>query len=124
MSKYSGKCDFGDTWEILGDRVKNMKVYFGNNIVPLEIHSYKDALPYFPYLVSMMESSDEGTIVRLCTVPYTEEIVTDEYRNYVKELLFNDMITAGWEESRAYRWVYGWEPWCEKYLQKKLDEVG
>ena len=73
MSKYSGKCDFGDTWEILGDRIKNAKIYFGYNIVPLKIESEKDALPYFPYLVGSMASSDESTTIHLSTISYVDQ---------------------------------------------------
>lgn len=73
MSMFSGKCDFGDTWEILGSRTKNIKVYFGDNIVPLRIDSRKDALPYFPFIVSSMSSSDELTVVHLSTKSYVDE---------------------------------------------------
>ena len=66
MSKYSGKCDFGDSWDIFGEEyILNSKIYIGNNIVPLKIESYKDALPYFPHIVYMQAGDKEGANIWL-----------------------------------------------------------
>ena len=81
MSKYCGKCDFGDTYEILGDRVKNVKVFIGNNIVPLKMETYKDFLPYFPFLVGSMASSDEGTVVFLDSRSYIDREEEDRLKS-------------------------------------------
>ena len=72
MSRYSGKCDFGDTYEILGDRIKNAKVFIGDNIIPLKMESYKDYLPYFPFLVGLMASSDDSTTIFLSSRSYVD----------------------------------------------------
>mgnify|MGYP007069954144 CR=1 FL=1 len=73
MSRYSGKCDFGDTYEILGERMKNADVFIGDNKVPLELNSKKDALPYFPFIVGLMGSSDEKTVIYLSSESYVDE---------------------------------------------------
>lgn len=68
MSRYSGKCDFGDTWRIHGEEhILNSDIYIGNNIVPLRINTYKDALPYFPHLVWLMAYDKESnkSVIRL-----------------------------------------------------------
>jgi hypothetical protein len=120
MSKYSGQCDFGDTWEILDERTATTKVYFGSNIAPLEIHSYKDALPYFPYGVAMLGSSKESTTVILTTTSLIEKSPLMAAKKHYQKLLFDDMIKAGYDESAAYRWVYGFKAWTEKFLDKTL----
>ena len=88
MSKFSGKCDVGDTYEILGERMKNAKVYIGDNIIPLRIDSEKDALPYFPFLVGSMASSDESTTIRLGSSSYVdvpEQEILDREWEYLRK---------------------------------------
>ena len=85
MSKYSGKCDFGDSWEIWGeDHVLNSKIYIGDNIIPLKIETYKDALPYFPRIVFLAAGDKGSSVIRL-----TEESFVDlresERLNWVLE---------------------------------------
>lgn len=66
MSRYSGKCDFGDTWSIFGEEyILNSKIYIGKNIVPLRIESYKDALPYFPHIVCIQTGDKAGANIWL-----------------------------------------------------------
>ena len=179
MSKYCGKCDFGDFYEISEERMKNADIYIGNNIVPLRIDSYKDALPYFPFLVSSAISSDSGTVVFLSERsyidvfeesilenkfdrmkkaykkakkksqnvelkdlinPFTDEIELSYAKiliesngkcerpkdihlkssEYYRNEFYNDMIKAGWDENKAYKWVYGFDAWLEK-LRKEKD---
>lgn len=185
MSKYSGKCDFADTWEILGDRMKNAKVYYGNNIVPLRIDNVKDAMPYFPFIVSSMASSEETTTIYLAErsyvdetnerwmdscwktvkkaykkrakngVPTIDDILTaigdtawnretyekmasalvssggkgDRPKNlfapcleHYRTSLYEDLVSAGYDENIAYRWVYGFDNWLERYKNSKAKE--
>ena len=87
MSRYSGKCDFGDSWGIHGEEyILNSKIYFGDNIVPLRIDSYKDALPYFPFLVGMIAGNKEGATIRLAERSFVdaeeEEMLTWELNNF------------------------------------------
>lgn len=68
MSRFSGKCDFYDEIEIFGlDRVLSAKIFIGENDYPLAITSYKDCIPYFPYIVTMsFHDKNEGRdIIRL-----------------------------------------------------------
>lgn len=55
MSKYSGCSDLFDSLMICKyteEQLKNnVKIYIGNNYVPLKIESYKDVIPYYPHLV-------------------------------------------------------------------------
>ena len=175
MSKYSGKCDFGDTWMIHGEGyILNSNVYIGENIVPLRIDSYKDALPYFPYLVSLAAFNNvEGKgEIRLSTesfidreerehlgwilrdakkyfkkckrikkefdadeatkalssfeyekniyMPIAEEVKKDGIKakipdrvhlpmhEYYRKELYDDMIKAGYDSTKAAKWAYGW----------------
>lgn len=120
MSKYSGRCDFGDAWEILKERTTTTKVYLGEHIIPLEIHSYKEALPYFPYGVVSMGSSKEFTTVILTTTSLIETAPLMAAKKHYQKLLFEDMIKAGYDESATYRWVYGFEAWTKKFLDRTL----
>lgn len=172
MSKYSGKCDFGDLCEIYGEeKTVKAKVYIGNNIMPLAINSYKDALPYFPFLVGLSVCNEDGMTMRLSRESYVDSyerevlssyldtviryykrckrkketfdandalkhiswfdenetykqlIVNEVENNGVKseipqgchmpiaeiyrEMLFNDMVYAGYTPSESARWCFG-----------------
>ena len=66
MSRFSGKCDLGDTLDIRGEEfISKSKIFIGNNIAPLRIDTYKDALPYFPFLVGSMGSDKEMAYIRI-----------------------------------------------------------
>ena len=94
MSKYSGKCDFYDWFSKINDdksieeKLKNTKVYIGENILPLKMETYKDILPYGGYLTSNICNSDGITIIRLSTRPYVdrrEEEILETEMNILKK---------------------------------------
>ena len=183
MSKYSGKCDFADTVEIMAERcgkeifLSKYKVYFGDNFLPLAMNEPRDVIPYYPYLVGAMGSSKEdGGNIYLSTRSFvdTEEEKTinwylqdilkywrrckrkkipfekEEAHNHIilgfdqelenelidrvalygdktsidgihlklhdsyRKELYDDMIAAGFEEDKTYRWCYGWRRWLER----------
>ena len=174
MSKYSGKCDLYDSIMIYaGDKdveeiLPKVSIYLGESIIPLRIDTYKDLIPYFPFVPYICGSDPSGMMLRLPSMSFVDQteqervkyakervmkdynrckrahtdfipknyyidgeieyvIANDlaahgkkyidekEYRNidhfltdfYRKELDV-DMINAGWEEPRAFQWVYGW----------------
>ena len=124
MSKYSGKCDFYDWFSKINDdksieeKLKNTKVYIGENILPLKMETYKDILPYGGYLTSNICNSDGITIIRLSTRPYVdrrEEEILETEMNILKkryralkrkkkpiteEELFKSII---WKEKEEYQ---------------------
>jgi hypothetical protein len=110
MSKYSGKCDFRDTWEIcdIENRIEQANIYVGNNIVPLRITSYKDAVPYFPRIAYAIGNENNGVInIWLGEKSYAESITYKPMKEiYLKEL-YDEMLKVGYEEDVTYKWVYG-----------------
>lgn len=57
ISCYSGKCDCFDSLVEIGryteeELKNNIKIYVGKSQEPLQITSYKDLIPYYPYLIS------------------------------------------------------------------------
>ena len=74
MSRYCGKCDFGDTCEIVGvEKILSCyEVYSGRNIVPLKFETEKDLLPYYPFLVSAQIWSDGKGRIELTTKSYVD----------------------------------------------------
>ena len=71
ISKYTDKCDFGDTVEIFGTEniLSKYNIYIANYIVPLKINSEKELLPFYPYIVAMMTSN----IIMLSSKSYIDE---------------------------------------------------
>lgn len=87
MSKYSGKCDFGDSWEIFGEKyILKSKVFILNNIVPLRIDSYKDALPYFPRIVVMSGGDKESSRIRLSDRSYADKEEENRLNWYLESI--------------------------------------
>lgn len=65
MSIYTGKCDVFDTFVMIYEITdfSNVHIYAANNdLIPLQINSQKDLIPYYPYLIVCMSSSKEGEI--------------------------------------------------------------
>ena len=53
MSRFSGKCDVYDWFcDMSDEHIASFNIYPHNSIVPLNIQSRKDLIPYYPYLVS------------------------------------------------------------------------
>lgn len=123
MSKYSGKADCGDTYEILGEeKFFKTRVYFGDNIVPLKIETYKDALPYFPYLEKMAT----GDSIWLCTESYvdTEERETLAWKFSLIKKFHRKCKRNKTEFSlERFRDEYGWFV-NDSYIERMFEEVG
>lgn len=68
MSKYSGKCDLYDSFYMkegsdIEETLKKTKIYaHDHELVPLDIKTEKDLVPYYPYLVYMGYTDKEGYI--------------------------------------------------------------
>ena len=66
MSKYSGKCDLYDSFYMKEDSdieetLKKTKIYaYDHELIPLDIKTEKDLVPYYPYLVCMSYTNKEG----------------------------------------------------------------
>lgn len=74
---HSGKCDFADHLCIATDGnptdeyFKHTKIYVGD-AGPLRIDTFKDAIPYFPYLVSTAAHSNGDSVIHLTSESYID----------------------------------------------------
>lgn len=76
ISRYTDRCDLGDTVEIFGvdNILSKYKIYISDCIVPLKIDSEKELLPFYPYIVAIMVSNkEEGGTIRLSSKSYIDE---------------------------------------------------
>lgn len=60
----------------------------------------------------------------------TIEGIHKPYSDRMRKQWYDLMLDNGWEETKAYRWVYGWQRWIDKmkadkygegYVQERLD---
>lgn len=76
ISVYSGRCDLCDTVEIHGieEIINKYKIYYCDQILPLEVKKKKDLIPYYPFLVYEMGSNKEtGGTIHLSSRSYVDE---------------------------------------------------
>lgn len=92
MSKFSGKCDFADHIEIVGlENTLKSTVFIGNigNEKKLELHEYRDLIPYFPHLISVAGISKVGnSVIHLTTKSYVD-IREEESLNFKLKQVLN-----------------------------------
>ena len=78
MSRYSGKCDLADHIEIFGEKsVLNSTIYIADNKEPLEFHSIKDLIPYYPYIIGTSAGNKDSCVMRLSKESYIDYIERD-----------------------------------------------
>lgn len=92
MSMFSGKCDCYDTLIAIHnyteDDLKNkVKIYVGNNTEPLHIESYKDLIPYYPYLISFAMFSKGKSVVHLSSESFVDSEERESLYFRLKELI-------------------------------------
>lgn len=92
MSMFSGKCDCYDTLVAIHnyteDELKNkVDIYVGNSTEPLHIESYKDLIPYYPYLVSSGVFSKDKFVVHLTSESFVDEEERESLEFRLKELI-------------------------------------
>lgn len=65
MSKYSGKCDLYDSIGDYSDEdiATKVKIYYASSIVPLDVKSQKDIMPFYPFVAGIMYGESDGTRV-------------------------------------------------------------
>ena len=65
MSKYSGKCDLYDSIGDYSDEdiATKVKIYYAGSIVPLDVKSQKDIMPFYPFVAGVMYGESNGTRV-------------------------------------------------------------
>lgn len=87
MSKFSGKCDFYD-WLDENQDFSKTNIYVGNNIRPLRIDNMKDAIPYYPRIVSMASCDNKTQNLILSSESYADiherETITRCFNNCIK----------------------------------------
>lgn len=98
ISRFSGKCDFYDDICIFGlERILKAKVFIGNSDKPLQLNTYKDCIPYFPYVATIVGYNKEGTdFIRLTPKSWVDmqaEKYGDKYtlNDYYKNELQKEM---------------------------------
>lgn len=75
MSKYCGKCDLCDWISDYSDekiKASNFFLHLNDRDYKLEVNSKKDAIKYYPYLVSIGGSSDGHSTVIIGSEPYID----------------------------------------------------
>lgn len=90
ISRFSNKCDLKDTIDIFGAEniIANYKIYICSHILPLEVNKQEDLIPYFPYLVTLMVSSQElGGEIRLSAKSYVDEEEDEMLSYYLDEVI-------------------------------------
>lgn len=79
MSRYSGKCDvydcLVDIHRYTEDELKNnVEIYVGDSTTPLVINSWKDLIPYYPYIIG---SSSHDNVTKKAVVYIGRESFVD-----------------------------------------------
>lgn len=52
----------------------------------------------------------------------TVDDLHDSLHDSMRDEWYQMMIDAGWNESKAYRWVYGWKRWANKFMVDKYGD--
>ena len=81
ISIFSGRCDLCDTIAIHGvdNILAKYKIYDQRHILPLAVNEAKDLIPYYPYLVAMMVSSQEtGGMIYLSEESFVDREEKDQ----------------------------------------------
>ena len=83
MSKFSGKCDFADSISIwtkeddskIDEFLAKSRIYigFGANQKKLDLHCYKDAIPYLPYIVAMSSCDKNDAYINLSDRSFVDQ---------------------------------------------------
>lgn len=97
ISKYSGRCDLADTIGIHGveEIINKYKIYYCDQILPLEVKKKKDLIPYYPFLVREMFSSKEsGGVIRISAESYVDR----EEREHLQWIL--DAVLKYWRKCK------------------------
>ena len=138
MSRYSGKCDLYDMLDGYDDSfIANSKFYIDADYRShkLDIHTRKDCIPYYPYIVGMcgIDVKNNNGTFHLGTKPYYEEerTIDDETKQLYRKELYEYMIKNGFSEIKAYQWCFPGNSWntekmmlnIGKVLSLKTDEI-
>lgn len=93
ISKWSGKCDWADSYEIhnytLEELQNNVKIYIGNNPEPLHIEKLSDMIPYYPYITSCAYYNNEE---RKAIIHLTSESWVDIEERDILEWRLKDLL--------------------------------
>ena len=97
ISVYSGKCDLYDhlgSYDI-EEIINKYKIYYCDQILPLEVKKKKDLIPYYPFLVHEMASTKEnGGAIRISS----ESFVDREEREQLQWIL--DAVLKYWRKCK------------------------
>ena len=52
----------------------------------------------------------------------TVDNIHDSWHDGMRDEWYQLMLDNGWDENRAYRWVYGWDRWIDKIKADKYGE--
>ena len=122
MSVLTGKCDFYDSVEMIG----NIEEYLGDNAdiyvgdIKIPNNTKKDLIPYYPFIVSMGGYSKEHRTVYLQKYSYIdyeeygrlEGMLNDVKKYYRKckrekrDFVFDEMMKKIWTYSADYKDIY------------------
>jgi len=94
MSRFSGKCDCYDSLVCISrytedELINNVKIYVGNEEEPLHIESYKDLIPYYPYIIG---SACYNNVERKAVIHLSSESFVDREEREFLESYFKDVL--------------------------------
>lgn len=91
ISSYSGKCDCYDTLvaihQYTEEQLKNnVKIYVGDSSTPLHIESYKDLIPYYPYIIgsAYFNNEEKSAVIHLSSESFVDMNERERLELYLK----------------------------------------
>lgn len=127
MSKYSGKCDLYDSLIMIKDikDYSKVKIYaYNNDIVPLRIDFERDAMPFYPYLTTIMSGDKDGnTIIHLSSESYVDTNENEHLSWYLED------IKKYWRKCKRKKIEFNEEEaaklimWCNEDLPSYKEEI-
>lgn len=92
MSMFSGKCDCYDSLVAIHnyteeDLKNKVEIYISESTEPLHIKSYKDLIPYYPYLIGSAIFSKEKSVVHLSLESFVDREERESLNFRLSELI-------------------------------------
>lgn len=133
MSRYSGKCDCYDSLvmihEYTEDELKNnVRIYVGNSDIPLKIESYKDLIPFYPYLIgsACFDNEERKSIIHLSSESFVDREERESLEYKLKHLMriYNrcKRKKVEFNVEEAVKEI-SWNGWNEKACRELAERV-
>lgn len=120
MSKFSGKYDFKDAIDSRGaEHVLHSKIYMGDEIIPMKFETPKDLIPYYPYLVAIQASDEDGGIIRLTKESWVD---TEERKTLT---LYLERLKRKWRSCKRKKQEFNYTKYytCSSFADTVMKEM-